>query len=98
MRRFSYAAGIALVVLGVAVAVLSLLTYADGDERELAESRLSIARGTQDVDMARSALERVQERERTNIVVAISGTVAAMGGSAIIAVARKRRKGEPLSR
>jgi hypothetical protein len=83
--------GVLMIVVGVLVAVLSLWTYADKDERTLAEQRLDLAHTDQDRELALDGLHRVENRERLNISMAVGGSVFAAAGGAVLVSVRRRR-------
>ncbi|MEU0208456.1 hypothetical protein ABZ235_10010 [Streptomyces canus] len=84
--------GVLMIVVGVAFAVLSLLTYANKDDRRLAEHRLyDLQHSPEEEARAREALRSVEDRERLNIEVAIGGTVVAVTGGAMVRTVRRRR-------
>jgi hypothetical protein len=91
MRRVTPVLGILMILVGVVVAVLSVLTYADKGERLLAEQRLDLAHTDQDRELALDDLHRVENRERLNISMAVGGSVLAAGGGAVLVSARRRR-------
>jgi len=93
MRRTMSVVGVIMIVVGVAFTVLSLLTYANKDDRQLAEHRLyDLQLSPEDEARARDDLRSIQDRERLNIEVAIGGTVAAVAGGAVV---RTLRRGRP---
>ncbi|AZP22469.1 hypothetical protein EJC51_44185 [Streptomyces aquilus] len=99
MRRTMSVVGVIMIVVGVAFTVLSLLTYADKDDRQLAEHRLYDLRlSPEDEVRARDDLRGIQDRERLNISVAIGGTVAAVAGGAMVRTLRRGRPTPSLSR
>jgi hypothetical protein len=70
-----------MIVVGVAFALLSLLTYAYKGDRQLAEHRLyDLQLSAEDEARARADLAGVQDRERLDIQVAIGGTTVAVVG------------------
>ncbi|MDQ1047508.1 hypothetical protein [Streptomyces sp. V4I2] len=92
MRRTVSVVGVLMIVVGVAFAVLSLLTYADKDERQWAEHRLyDLQLSPEEKARATANLLSVQDRERLNIEVAIVGTVAAVAGGAMVRTVRRRQ-------
>ncbi|MFF9774957.1 hypothetical protein ACF1HJ_15030 [Streptomyces sp. NPDC013978] len=97
MRRTMSVVGVLMIVVGVAFAVLSLLTYSDESYRRLAEHRLYAAaqRSPEEEALAREMLRRVEDEKRLNIQVAIGGTVAAVAGGAMVRTARRRQPAAP---
>ena len=94
MRGTRSVVGVLMIVVGVAFALLSLLTYADKDDRRLAEHRLyDLQLSGEDEVLAREDLASVEDRERLNIQVAIGGTVVAVVG--VVVVRNGRRKNGP---
>ncbi|MFF4779754.1 hypothetical protein ACFY3E_00390 [Streptomyces griseorubiginosus] len=94
MRRTTPVLGVLMIVVGVLVAVLSMWTYADKGERLLAERRLDLAQTDQDREVASDELQRVENRERLNISMAVGGSVLATGGGAVLVSVRRRRAAE----
>ncbi|WP_043687733.1 hypothetical protein [Streptomyces xylophagus] len=91
MRRTGSVVGVIMIVVGVAFALLSLLTYADKGDRQLAEHRLyDLQLSAEDEARARDDLASVQDRERLNIEVAIGGTVVAVVGGVVVRNGRRR--------
>ena len=96
MRRIMSGVGVLMIVLGVAFAVLSLLTYANKDERHLAEHYLyDLQLSPESEARAREDLRAIEDRERLNIEVAIGGTVAAVAGGAVVRAVHRRRPAVP---
>ncbi|WP_329333191.1 hypothetical protein OG252_01970 [Streptomyces sp. NBC_01352] len=96
MRRTVSVVGVLMIVVGVAFAVLSLLTYVNKDERRLAEHYLyDLQLSPEGEAQAREYLRRVEDRERLNITVAIGGTVSAVAGGAVVRTVRRRRPAVP---
>ncbi|KUN29831.1 hypothetical protein AQJ23_03565 [Streptomyces antibioticus] len=99
MRRTMSVVGVIMIVVGVAFTVLSLLTYANKDDRQLAEHRLHDLRlSPEDEARARADLGSIQDRERLNIEVAIGGAVAAVAGGAVVRTQRRARPAPSASR
>ncbi|WP_327729830.1 hypothetical protein OG250_29955 [Streptomyces sp. NBC_00487] len=96
MRRTMSIVGVLMIVVGVAFAVLSLLTYVNKDERRLAEHYLyDLQLSPESEARARERLRSVEDRERLNITVAIVGTVAAVAGGAMVRTVRRRQPTAP---
>lgn len=96
MRRTMSVVGVLVIVVGVAFAALSLLTYANKDERHQAEHRVyDLQLSPEEETRAREALRSVQDRERLNIEVAIGGTVAAAAGGVVVRTVRRRWPAAP---
>ncbi|MDQ0762857.1 hypothetical protein [Streptomyces canus] len=96
MRRAVSVVGVLMIVVGVAFAVLSLLTYANQDERHEVEHRLyDLQLSPESEARAREDLRSIQDREWLNIQVAIGGTVAAVAGGAMVRAARRRPPAVP---
>ncbi|UUU31882.1 hypothetical protein JIX56_19320 [Streptomyces sp. CA-210063] len=96
MRRTMSVVGVLMIVVGVALAVVSLLTYANKDERQWAEHRLhDLQHSPEEEARATEYLLSVQDRERLNIEVAIGGTVAAVAGGAMVRTVRRRGPAAP---
>lgn len=98
MRGTRSVVGVLMIVVGVAFALLSLLTYADKDDRRLAEHRLyDLGLSGEDEARARADLADVQDRERLNIQVAIGGTVVAVVGGVVVRNGRRGRGPQSVS-
>ncbi|WP_200307871.1 hypothetical protein [Streptomyces adelaidensis] len=96
MRRTVSVVGVLMIVVGVALAVVSLLTYVDKDERQWAEHRVyDLQLSLEEEARAREYLLSIEDRERLNIEVAIGGTVAAVAGGAMVRTVRRRRPAAP---
>lgn len=96
MRRAGAVVGIVMIVVGVAFALLSLLTYADKGDRQLAEHRLyDLQLSGEDEARARADLVSVQDRERLNVQVAIGGTIVAVVGGLVVRNGRRGRSTTP---
>ncbi|MFJ9248913.1 hypothetical protein [Streptomyces sp. NPDC101776] len=98
MRGTRSVVGVLMIVVGVAFALLSLLTYADKDDRRLAEHRVyDLGLSGEDEARARADLADVQDRERLNIQVAIGGTVVAVVGGVMVRNGRRGRGPRPVT-
>jgi hypothetical protein len=86
--------GVLMILLGVFVAVLSMVTYADKDERILAEQKLAGPLSDQEREPALWDLHRVEDCERMNISMTVGGSVFAAGGGAVLVSVRRRRAAE----
>ena len=96
MRKTVSVVGVLMIVVGVGLAVLSLLTYVNKDERRLAEHRLyGLQLSPESEARAREDLRSVEDRERLNITVAIGGTVSAVAGGAVVRTVCRRRPAAP---
>ncbi|WP_405727576.1 hypothetical protein OG607_24965 [Streptomyces sp. NBC_01537] len=96
MRRTMSVVGVLMIVVGVAFAVLSLLTYANKDDRRLAEHYLyDLQLSPESEARVREDLRSIEDRERLNIEVAIGGMVAAVAGGAVVRAVRRRRPAAP---
>ncbi|MFJ6085908.1 hypothetical protein ACIQI8_31425 [Streptomyces sp. NPDC092369] len=98
MRRSRSVIGVLMIVVGGAFALLSLLTYADKDELHQAEHRVyDLQLAPEEEVRARATLADVQDREATNIQVAIGGVVVAGAGVLVVRSVRRGRSGVPSS-
>ncbi|MFE7835489.1 hypothetical protein ACFU53_05290 [Streptomyces sp. NPDC057474] len=96
MRRTMSVVGVLMIVVGVAFAVLSLLTYVNKDERIQAEHYVyDLQLSPEREAVAREHLRSVEDRERLNITVAIGGTSAAVAGGAVVRTVRRRGPAVP---
>ncbi|MFC8342357.1 hypothetical protein [Streptomyces sp. NPDC057280] len=90
MRRTMPVVGVLMILLGVLVAGLSMLTYADKGERILAEKRLAGPLSDQERELALGQLRGIEDRERLNISMTVGGTVFAAAGGAVLVSVRRR--------
>jgi hypothetical protein len=86
--------GVLMILLGILVAGLSMVTYADKGERNLEEKRLAGPLSDQERELALGQLQRIEDRERLNIAMTVGGTVFAAAGGAVLVSVRRRRAAE----